>query len=699
MAGLATFYRPKSFKTFIGNDDVKKSLSAVLKRDNPPAAFLFTGGSGTGKTSMGRVIKRALKCSDADFKELNAADDRGIDGVRGLIQSMKFAPLSGTKKVILLDECFSACTSIPTSEGQKRIDLIKVNDAVFNLNGTDIVEKVFINKVPLSRVIKINKSDGSSTFCSEDQEYYLDGNWIKAKDLTNILLVRYSEPMINTSSLCEVQNDLQKDMSILRKGIFSEEQKQKVLFKQLFSILQRIIKRKKCFRFKKLFMVQKDIYHRSKDTKILLKKLFREICKKLCKENWTIKRDKGKNKQKVFRFLSNKRRQGICTKIIRTYEGKQSDESFWCEREGNRNKKSKWNSSCLERKAWWEWSVDRTTEIINGCISLAIRSCSENSRSFAYETTGSLVPQKKNSNFLQSGFGKSKIKDCNRNRRKGTQLYSETKTGQKERVSSSMERVESVEIYKRGSNDESFSSIIGHKERDQGFVEFYDLQVKENHSYIANGNMVHNCHSITKIAQESLLKALEEPPAYVHWILCTTNPEALKSTLKRRCHTYELEFLKSSDLQKLFRMILKKEKRECISMDVRDHIIELADGSAGQALKLLDQVIDMDDSERAINTLKSAGTSETEVIEICRTLSHYNMPPKTKWAKIKKILKDFKGDGESARRPILMYMNSIMLNNGDDNIFFMMENFENNFFDSGKAGLTLACYKSVFGGE
>ncbi len=311
MAGLATQYRPNSFKNFVGNEDVKKSLIAVLKRENPPAAFLFTGQPGTGKTSMGRIIKRALKCSDADFKELNSADDRGIDGVRELIQSMKFAPLSGTKKVILLDE-------------------------------------------------------------------------------------------------------------------------------------------------------------------------------------------------------------------------------------------------------------------------------------------------------------------------------------------------------------------IG---------------------------------SVTKVAQNALLKALEEPPAYVHWVLCTTNPEALLPALKRRCHTYELEPLKSADLQKLFRMILKKEKRECVSMDVRDHIIELADGSAGQALKLLDQVIDMNDSERAINTLKSAGTSEADVIEICRALTHYNMPPKTKWLKVKKLLKESKGDGESARRAILGYMNAILLNNGDEEIFFMMEQFKNNFFDSGKAGLTMACYAAIFGGE
>jgi len=201
---------------------------------------------------------------------------------------------------------------------------------------------------------------------------------------------------------------------------------------------------------------------------------------------------------------------------------------------------------------------------------------------------------------------------------------------------------------------------------------------------------------LTKPAQEALLKALEEPPPHVHFIACTTNPEALKQTFKRRCHCYELDSLKDSDLQKLIKMVLKKEKRDSISMKVRDKIVELSDGSAGQALKLLDQVIDMDEDDRAMNTLQSAGTSESEVIDICRTLCHYNMPDKTKWAKIKKMLKEFKGDGESARRPILGYLNSILLNNGGDEVFFMMQPFRKNFFDDGKAGLSSACYEAIF---
>lgn len=216
--------------------------------------------------------------------------------------------------------------------------------------------------------------------------------------------------------------------------------------------------------------------------------------------------------------------------------------------------------------------------------------------------------------------------------------------------------------------------------------------------------LLDEAHMLTKPSQEALLKALEEPPPHVKWIICTTNPEALKVTFKRRCHTYELEPLTDDILNNLVETVLNREKRsKYVTQEVREKIFELSEGSPGQAMKLLDMVIDMDDPKRAMNTLVSAGTSESEVIEICRTLCNYNMPPRTKWGKIKSLIKGYKGDGESARRPILGYLNKVLLNKTDpgesENVFFMMQPFRKNFFDDGIAGLTCACYESIFGDE
>jgi DNA polymerase-3 subunit gamma/tau len=204
-------------------------------------------------------------------------------------------------------------------------------------------------------------------------------------------------------------------------------------------------------------------------------------------------------------------------------------------------------------------------------------------------------------------------------------------------------------------------------------------------------------HGILGATQEALLKGLEEPPSHVHFILCTTNPEALKDTFKRRCHIYEVQPLNSNQMMKHLKSILKKEKVKDFKEPVLEKIIELSNGSPGIALKYLDMVIDITDEEEAINLLKTSGTSEKDVLELCRTLVDFRVNGKTRWGKIRKILLNFNGDAESARRPILGYLNTCLLKNPEgDNFALIMDEFKDSFMYSGKAGLSLACYKAVF---
>ena len=200
---------------------------------------------------------------------------------------------------------------------------------------------------------------------------------------------------------------------------------------------------------------------------------------------------------------------------------------------------------------------------------------------------------------------------------------------------------------------------------------------------------------LSSATQSSLLKSLENPPKHVHFILCTTNPEALKITLKRRCHHYEISGLMDDELNSLMKSILKKEKVKKYSQKVLDRITELSEGSAGIALKLLDQVKDQKNPKKAINLLQTLGVTETQIIDICKVLLGNNQPYKIRSANIRKILKAFKLDPESARRSILGYLNAVWLNSGRSDIPYMMDCFSNNFYDSGKAGLSVSCAKAI----
>ena len=102
--------RPRDFDEFYGNNDTVDALLAVLKRDDPPHSYLFVGPSGTGKTTLGRLLKKYLKIEDADYAEYDAANTRGIKTIREVIENCGYAPMIGSRKLYLFDECHQLTT-------------------------------------------------------------------------------------------------------------------------------------------------------------------------------------------------------------------------------------------------------------------------------------------------------------------------------------------------------------------------------------------------------------------------------------------------------------------------------------------------------------------------------------------------------------------------------------------------------------
>lgn len=101
---LARKYRPKSFKTFVGNEQVIQTLESMLKKGNVPHAILFNGPSGCGKTTLARIVAKELGCESTDYKEINAADSRGIDTIRDIRSRMGLAGFKGGTRVYVIDE-------------------------------------------------------------------------------------------------------------------------------------------------------------------------------------------------------------------------------------------------------------------------------------------------------------------------------------------------------------------------------------------------------------------------------------------------------------------------------------------------------------------------------------------------------------------------------------------------------------------
>jgi DNA polymerase III gamma/tau subunit len=101
---IVTKYRPQDFKDVIGQEAVVKSLENSIKK-KLGNAYLFTGPSGTGKTTLARITALALGCDPMDLIEKDAATETGIEEIRQLIESLMWRPMGDGIKGVIIDEC------------------------------------------------------------------------------------------------------------------------------------------------------------------------------------------------------------------------------------------------------------------------------------------------------------------------------------------------------------------------------------------------------------------------------------------------------------------------------------------------------------------------------------------------------------------------------------------------------------------
>ncbi|MBZ1356259.1 MAG: DNA polymerase III subunit gamma/tau [Candidatus Nealsonbacteria bacterium] len=118
-------YRPKSFSEVVGQEYIIKTITNAISSEKVSHAYLFCGPKGSGKTTVARLLAKAVNCEDMtgfepcnkcancieisrgasmDLLEIDAASHRGIDDIRELKEGIRFAPTRSKKKVYIIDE-------------------------------------------------------------------------------------------------------------------------------------------------------------------------------------------------------------------------------------------------------------------------------------------------------------------------------------------------------------------------------------------------------------------------------------------------------------------------------------------------------------------------------------------------------------------------------------------------------------------
>ncbi|MEW6669237.1 MAG: DNA polymerase III subunit gamma/tau [Thermodesulfobacteriota bacterium] len=122
---LARKWRPQVFQDVVGQEHITRTLINAIRTDRLAHAYLFSGARGVGKTSVARILAKAINCangepgipcntchscmevtsgSSLDVQEIDGASNRGIEEIRELRENIKYMPSSGRYRVYIVDE-------------------------------------------------------------------------------------------------------------------------------------------------------------------------------------------------------------------------------------------------------------------------------------------------------------------------------------------------------------------------------------------------------------------------------------------------------------------------------------------------------------------------------------------------------------------------------------------------------------------
>ena len=240
-------YRPSTFEEVAGQEHIVKTLKNALATGKLAHAYLFAGPRGTGKTTMAKLLAKALNCDEGighqcnecknckaiiegthpDVLELDAASNNGVDEIRELIDKVKYGTILGRYKVYIIDEVHMLSTGafnallktleeppehvifiLATTEPHKilptilsrcqRYDFTKLSDNDIKNRLKAVLEKegVTYNDEAINIIISLADGGMRDALSILDQVLAYSGNKLDVQDILDIFALESKEEKI-----------------------------------------------------------------------------------------------------------------------------------------------------------------------------------------------------------------------------------------------------------------------------------------------------------------------------------------------------------------------------------------------------------------------------------------------------------------------------------------------------------------------
>ena len=240
-------YRPSTFDEVAGQEHIVKTLKNALATRKLAHAYLFAGPRGTGKTTMAKLLAKALNCDEGigcqcnecknckaiidgthpDVIELDAASNNGVDEIRELIDKVKYGTILGRYKVYIIDEVHMLSTGafnallktleeppehvifiLATTEPHKilptilsrcqRYDFNKLSDEDINNRLKEVLDKegIAYNQEAIKIIISLADGGMRDALSILDQVLAYSGNKLEEQDILDIFALESKEEKI-----------------------------------------------------------------------------------------------------------------------------------------------------------------------------------------------------------------------------------------------------------------------------------------------------------------------------------------------------------------------------------------------------------------------------------------------------------------------------------------------------------------------